>query len=197
MNDKIKIAFYYPIFTLGGIETVILNTAKKLPDIDFDPYIFIKTIDHFNLDMMKSDITVIEIPRSLSETSIDFICDKINELKIDIFCNVGAFLNRIDIIKERTNAKTMQWFHSMPFYKSEHFQSNIALLGRKYKLINILNLPVIKDIVKYYNDKKDKNNYKNYFRNFDIVCSLFPRYSELFKENIGSSTQFLSLHKYC
>lgn len=107
-----------------------------------------------------------------------FVCDKINDIGIDIICLLGGAMTLVHDIKSNTSCKVMYWLHTSPYNKSLYVQSSVSLLSIKYPILSVLNSWPLKSIISYYNNITQRRQYLREFKEFDIIACLCDAYAD-------------------
>lgn len=157
--EKKKIVFYYPDFNVGGVETAIINLAKRIHK-DYNLFFFYKSIT--TIDFAK-ELAKYGVCRNVSTPQENMECDFL------VYCSMWLARDaEIDFIKPK---KRILWFHAMvpkggnkfydlPFMRKIDYVvgvSNAAILSIPYhlyrtdifnkvkKINNIVNVDDIKE----------------------------------------------------
>ncbi len=132
--NKFRIAFFKSNFEMGGIETVLHNTALALREYDFEVFAICgKYLGNHSWDNSKSVkiAEVLDENNSYSDKSLNNLLEFIEQNNINLLCFDYINANFISKIKAKSSIKIMFWMHSTPFFRVHHFESSCQLKARR------------------------------------------------------------------
>lgn len=174
-----KVAFIRDLFGMGGIESVLHNTAVALKEYDFEFYAVCTGADaykgNFLWDTYK-EVKVIILPDNrggiFNEVNQKAFLKFINENKIDLICCDYYMEGLIELVHNNTKSKVLFWYHNSPIAKK------LSIISKGDKIIK--NKPILKftpfkfliKLLAYKKWKKNLSEHKYLITNSDFVTVL-------------------------